>query len=449
MGRGGKLTRSEASRCWWVVFSLAMAFSVNCGAGQITYTYDALGRLTVVQYGSGAQATYAFDAVGNRTHVTSGSVPLISAFTAAAASASQINLSWSATDPQGPGIASYKLSRNNSQIASLPSGTTSYSDTGLGAGTTYTYVLTVQDSAGESANATQTGSTYNLPVISAFSAAAASASSMTLSWTASDPGGPGGLTYSVARGSTALGCTTSPCTDTGLAAGTQYTYTLTAIDGAGDRSTASTSHFTVPSAPGTPAVSSITQTSATATWTAASGTLTNYEYSLNGGASWTSTGAALSASLTGLSSGTTYTILVNAVNAGGAGPSSSAAFTTIYVDYPVMTAGNNESGSEGFNVTRGFGSMSPTTTSNGYTYNSFADLAPVGSGKYNETTFVVTGFASDPGQGWLVSAGVDGNTETGASASNYVFASGKASWVWTNGPDLPASGTYTCTIIHH
>ena len=59
------------------------------------------------------------------------------------------------------------------------------------------------------------------------------------------------------------------------------------------------------------------------------------------------------------------------------------------------------------------------------------------------------GFASDPGQGWLISASVDGNTETGASAKSYTFSAGLASWSWKNGPIMPQSGTYTCTIIHY
>ena len=448
MGRGDGLARSEASRCWWDVFSLAMTFSVNCGAGQITYTYDALGRLTAVQYGNGAQATYAFDAVGNRTQVISGFVPLISAFTATAASASQINLSWSATDPQGPGIAGYKLSRNNSPIASLPSGTTSYSDTGLGAGLTYTYVLTVEDSVGESANATQTGSTYTLPVISAFSAAAASVSSMTLSWTASDSGGPGGLIYSVARGSTTLGCTTSPCTDTGLAAGTQYSYTVTASDSAGDRSSASASQYTIPSAPGLITVSSVIATTATISWTAASGTVSYYEYSTNGGSTWNSAGTALSASLTGLPGGSTISVQVKAVNAGGVGPSSSTSFATDYSDTPSIVIGNISPGySTGFNTPNAYGSMTPTTTSDGYKYYGFYDAIPILTGTYKGTYFMASGFSADPGQAWLYSASIAGSTRVGASAI-YSYSGGIASWEWTTGAIFPASGTYTATIVH-
>ena len=52
-------------------------------------------------------------------------------------------------------------------------------------------------------------------------------SAIDISWTAA--GQLSGATYSVVRnGTTTLSCTTSPCADTGLQSGTQYTYTVTA-----------------------------------------------------------------------------------------------------------------------------------------------------------------------------------------------------------------------------
>ena len=441
------------------------------GSGQFTYNLYRNNALelqnitstsTTDYIGPDASDTYTVAAVdsdgnvspmSNSVSATTYAVPVVSAFTASTVSASQINLTWAASDPQGPGISSFRLLRNGSSYAAFSAATTSYSDTSVTPGTSYNYALQALDSAGGESNAlTATASTYSLPVISSFIATTLSSSSINLAWTASDSGGPGGLTYSVMRGSTVLGCTASPCADTGLAPGTQYVYTVRARDSAGDQSSIITAQgpgMTFASAPGPITVGTIGLTTAALSWGAASGSLTNYDYLLNGQTFWNPiNGTGTSTTLTGLASGTTYTVQIVAANLAGFGAPSSATFTTLYEDTPVMTAGNNDDGSEGFNVTRGFGSMSPATTSNGYTYNSFADLAPVGSGKYNETTFVVTGFAADPGQGWLISASVNGETETGASAGNYVFSAGKASWVWTNGPLLPSSGTYTCTIIH-
>jgi YD repeat-containing protein len=40
------------------------------GADQISYTYDALGRLVTVAYPNNSTVTYAYDPAGNRTLVT-------------------------------------------------------------------------------------------------------------------------------------------------------------------------------------------------------------------------------------------------------------------------------------------------------------------------------------------------------------------------------------------
>lgn len=41
-----------------------------CGlVNAATYSYDALGRVTAIQYENGTQVTYQYDAMGNRTEV--------------------------------------------------------------------------------------------------------------------------------------------------------------------------------------------------------------------------------------------------------------------------------------------------------------------------------------------------------------------------------------------
>src|SRR5207244_2094942 len=66
--------------------------------------------------------------------------------TATTVSTSQINLSWTAsTDPDSP-VAGYKIYRNSTQVGTATS--TSYSDTGLAANTTYSYTLSAYDPGG-------------------------------------------------------------------------------------------------------------------------------------------------------------------------------------------------------------------------------------------------------------------------------------------------------------
>lgn len=44
-------------------------------AATTTYTYDALGRLRVVEYDTGKVAIYDYDSAGNRTRVVTGTMP--------------------------------------------------------------------------------------------------------------------------------------------------------------------------------------------------------------------------------------------------------------------------------------------------------------------------------------------------------------------------------------
>ena len=66
---------------------------------------------------------------------------------AAAASASQVNLTWGASS-DNVGVAGYKVFRDGAQIAT--SSTTTYSDTTVKASTTYSYSVVAHDAAGNS-----------------------------------------------------------------------------------------------------------------------------------------------------------------------------------------------------------------------------------------------------------------------------------------------------------
>lgn len=89
----------------------------------------------------------------------------ITNFAAAVTSNTSINLTWSYS---GAALTNYTLTRNGTTIASPAAGATSYSDTGLIAGTTYNYTLTGNYSAGgtsntASASKTTSGGTASLP----------------------------------------------------------------------------------------------------------------------------------------------------------------------------------------------------------------------------------------------------------------------------------------------
>jgi YD repeat-containing protein len=379
--------------------------------------------------------------------------PIIGSLTAATVSSSAITVTWSATDANGPsGGLTYSLQRGTTILSNCTA--SPCPDSGLTAGTPYTYTLTATDMDGDYATATANGGTYPLPSIQTFTAVPASSTSMTLNWTVTDNGGPGGpLTYSVTRnGTTVPNCTAAPCTDSPLAPGTTYTYILTADDSKNDPSTATAMGTTLPnppSAPGTPTFSLIATTTATASWSAATGTVTSYSYSLNSG-TWINNGTTQSVNLSGLTGATNYTLQVLATNSGGNGPASSGSFTTNpYTDTPVMTQGSNMATENGFNTLGAdpIGSMSPATTTNGYTYQQFMDKFKASNGAYQNTLFSVSGFSADPGQGWLTSAGCNVTTQTGSTAT-YSYSAGMATWNWTTGKSFGQSGNVNCTIVH-
>lgn len=117
-------------------------------------------------------------------------------------------------------------------------------------------------------------------------------------------------------------------------------------------------------------------------------------------------------------------------------------------DKPTLTA--VDGGGVGYNgFVKGLqGSMSPATTSNGYTYQAFADrLGNRGTG-YQFTIFSVSGFAADPSAAWLDSATAAGVTLRGATAT-YSYSSGTATWKWILAVEpFNTSSTETCWIAH-
>src|SRR5260221_5856899 len=126
------------------------------GAGATSFSNTGLGVSTayyyrVCAYNSRGNSSYSNTAgatTQSAADTTAPSVP--TGLTTTAASSSQINLSWSAaTDAGGSGLAGYKIYRSGVQIGT--SATTSYSNSGLSASTTYCYTVAAYDNAGNNA----------------------------------------------------------------------------------------------------------------------------------------------------------------------------------------------------------------------------------------------------------------------------------------------------------
>lgn len=286
----------------------------------------------------------AYDAAGDSASASATAStyppPTISV-SAVTVSASSIALSWASADTGGPGVHNYNVYRGATLLTASPITATSYTDTGLAAGTAYSYSVTVYDSVGDPAAANASATTYPLPTVSV-TATALSSTSVALSWTAGDSGGPGITNYSVYRNGTLLTTTTSTgYTDSGLSAGTGYSYTVTAHDTAGDSGSGSA---TV-SAYSTPVVSvsatTLSSSSIALSWSASDNGgpgLRSYSVYRNGTLLTSTSATAYTDG--GLAPGTSYTYTVTALDAAG-DPGSGTVAKSTYALPSVSVAANS------------------------------------------------------------------------------------------------------------
>lgn len=161
----------------FVADSMAASVTINHAGGTLSGTLSGSGLSVdpngnVILNVSENLGSSGGSGGGGTSDTQAPSVP--SGLNAAAASSSQINLSWSAST-DNVGVAGYKLYRAGSLIAQTSS--TSYSNTGLSASTQYCYNVAAYDSAGNTSSQSSqacattsaasgggTGGATNLPI---------------------------------------------------------------------------------------------------------------------------------------------------------------------------------------------------------------------------------------------------------------------------------------------
>ena len=171
-------------------------------------------------------------------------LPSVPAYLFAAPGDTIVGLGWTAST----GATSYTVKRsttNGGPYTAVATGLTgtSHADTGLTNGTTYYYVVSAVNSAGESANSPEASATPVAPVQVAPSAptnltGTAGNTTASLSWSASS----GATSYTVKRSTTnggpytavATGLTGTSHADTGLTNGTTYYYVVSAVNADGE-----------------------------------------------------------------------------------------------------------------------------------------------------------------------------------------------------------------------
>lgn len=167
------------------------------------------------------------------------------ALTATPVSMTEIDLAWTAST-DNVGVTGYKIYRGIGSSAPVQIGTSttnSYKDTaGLTRSTAYNYTVAAYDAAGNTSAqtspvpATTLSDTQAPTVPTGLAGTAASMTQIDLTWTASTDN-IGVVGYKLFRNGTQIKDQTGTSfSDTGLTAGTSYTYTVLAYDAAGNAS---------------------------------------------------------------------------------------------------------------------------------------------------------------------------------------------------------------------
>lgn len=341
--------------------------------------------------------------------------------TAAAASSSQINLSWTDTSGNETG---FKIERKSGtgifqQIVIAGANITAFSDTGLSPGVTYTYRLRAYNSGGDSDYTNEafvtTGGIPSAPA--GLAAVAVSGSQVNLAWSDTSNNETGfKIERRTGSGSfveiISVGANTTAYSDTGLSSGVAYTYRIRAFNDAGNSlysNEAAATTGLVPAAPSNLAAAAVSSTQVNLTWTDNSNNETGFKIERKTGSSSytqiTIVGANVTTySDTGLSAGITYTYRVRAYNSVGDSPYSSEASVTAgvapaapsnLVATPVSTSQINLTWTDNSNNETGF-KVERRTTGGSYT-----QIAVVGA---NTTTFANSGLSASTSYSYRVRA---------------------------------------------
>src|SRR6266853_479330 len=298
---------------------------------------------------SGVTETAPGNGVGTTPPVDTTPPSLPTGLTGAAAGSSGANLSWSAST-DNVGVTAYILLRNGVQVATPA--TTSFTDAGLSAATTYSYPVAARDAAGNiSPDSTSVSVTTAIAADTTppttptgLTAAVAGSTGANLSWSASTDN-VGVTGYIVRRNGVQVAApATTSYADTGLSAATTYSYTVAARDAAGNISSNSAS-VSITIADTTPPTTPIGLTAAAAgstganlSWSASTDNVAVTGYIVRRNGVQVATPATTSFADTGLSTATTYSYTVAARDAAGnMSPDSTSASVTIADTTPPTT----------------------------------------------------------------------------------------------------------------
>jgi chitodextrinase len=261
--------------------------------------------------------------------------------TASPASGTQVDLSWNASTEFAGAIAGYDVYRDGALIATTSS--TSYPDTGVTYGTSYTYSVAAYDAAGnvssQSAPATATTPDAQAPAVPAgLAATAVSGTQVNLSWSASADANGTAAGYDVYRdGAIIATLSGTSYSDTGLTDATAYSYTVDAFDTTGNTSaqsapvTVTTTDTESPSVPAGLKLA-LAAKSINLSWTASADNAGVSGYDIYRNGSFLAATSSPAYSDTGVTQGSTYSYAIAAYDAAGNVSARSAAKVLAFPD---------------------------------------------------------------------------------------------------------------------
>ncbi len=238
-----------------------------------------------------------------------------------------VTLQWDASTDD-VGVSGYKIYRNGSLVGSV--GGTTFTDTGLSVGSSYTYTITAHDSAGntsaQSASFSASSSTDTTPPTIPASVHSTSLldTSVGISWSASTDD-VAVVGYKIYRDGVLVGTTAGTSfTDTGLSPVTNYVYTVKAYDAASNNSTASAGlnvttayDTTPPSVPANLHTTAQTDSTISLSWDPATDNVGVNSYDVYRGGTLITTTSGTSFTDSGLSVNTSYTYRIRASDTSG------------------------------------------------------------------------------------------------------------------------------------
>jgi len=335
----------------WNAVSGATSYTIQKNAGGVISTITGVSGTSYSDRSISAGASYTYNvkacnSAGCSANSAGASATAPAAVPAAPTSVSAMSvsgyayISWSAVS----GATSYRVLKVNGMTAPATTSATSYADTSVTVGNTYTYQVTACNSSGCSAGVNSNAVTIAPPApqMPTGVTATASGGAIVVGWSAVS----GATSYTIQKNaggviSTITGVSGTSYSDRSITAGMSYTYNVKACNSAGCSANSAGASATAPAAvPGAPVNVSAMSVNGYAyvSWSAASGA-TSYRVQRLNGMTAPATTSGTDYADTSVTVGNTYTYQVAACNSSGCSSGVNTNVVTITAPAPSAAPG--------------------------------------------------------------------------------------------------------------